>query len=207
MSALTANCGLFEMSAATIGPIVRCPVAKPQTNGMVGRYNGCVEDVQQSQHLHTSIQAKSWQTPSIDALSCTVSKFRRRPLRERRLCRRWPTGSVKCRNYFCYRYAISRDVAPFRALRFGGVEVTALDGVSLDMDNGVLATMLGPCGCSKSTLLRAVAELGPRSSGSIDEHGETPSTAGKRGILPSSFRMRRCCRGEPRLPTSAFPLR
>ncbi|HET7524390.1 MAG TPA: ABC transporter ATP-binding protein [Burkholderiaceae bacterium] len=41
--------------------------------------------------------------------------------------------------------------------RFG--EVTAVDGVSLDIDAGEFFTLLGPSGCGKTTLLRLIAGL------------------------------------------------
>ncbi len=60
-----------------------------------------------------------------------------------------------------------------------GGDVTALEGVSLDVPEGGLATMLGPSGCGKSTLLRAIADLVPPSEGSIEVHGATPGEARK----------------------------
>ena len=37
--------------------------------------------------------------------------------------------------------------------------VTALDGVSLDIDEGEFVCFLGPSGCGKTTLLRVIAGL------------------------------------------------
>ena len=49
----------------------------------------------------------------------------------------------------------------------GDKTVTALSGVSVDIAEGSLVTMLGPSGCGKSTLLRAIADLVPVSAGAI----------------------------------------
>ena len=56
-----------------------------------------------------------------------------------------------------------------RAFGSGDDAVTALSGVSVDIPEGTLVTMLGPSGCGKSTLLRAIADLVPLSAGS--HHG------------------------------------
>jgi NitT/TauT family transport system ATP-binding protein len=66
-------------------------------------------------------------------------------------------------------------------VRFGnGPElVTALAGVSFDIAEGSLVTMLGPSGCGKSTLLRAIADLVSLSKGEISVLGRTPAAARK----------------------------
>lgn len=66
-------------------------------------------------------------------------------------------------------------------VRFGdGPEaVTALAGVSFDIAEGSLVTMLGPSGCGKSTLLRAIADLVPLAEGDISVLGRTPAAARK----------------------------
>ncbi len=46
--------------------------------------------------------------------------------------------------------------------------VKALDGVSLDIEEGEFLSVLGPSGCGKSTLLRLIAGLTPPSAGSIE---------------------------------------
>ena len=46
-------------------------------------------------------------------------------------------------------------------------EVTALDGVSLDIASGEFFTLLGPSGCGKTTLLRTVAGFVEQDDGEI----------------------------------------
>ena len=54
-----------------------------------------------------------------------------------------------------------RDVAK----RFG--DVTALEDVTLDIDDGEFVTLLGPSGCGKTTLLRIVAGFERPSVGQV----------------------------------------
>ncbi|MFI5606896.1 ABC transporter ATP-binding protein [Amycolatopsis sp. NPDC051903] len=53
--------------------------------------------------------------------------------------------------------------------RFG--DVTAVDGVTLDIAGGEFLVLLGPSGCGKSTLLRAVAGLTPLDEGALELDG------------------------------------
>ncbi len=66
--------------------------------------------------------------------------------------------------------------------RYGSA--TALDGVSLTIAEGTLATLLGPSGCGKSTTLRIIAGLDRQSAGDvlIDGHAVTGLTAAQRNI-------------------------
>ena len=54
-----------------------------------------------------------------------------------------------------------------KTYRFGGSEVTAVDGVTLEVPHGKILTLLGPSGCGKSTTLRCVAGLERPSDGEI----------------------------------------
>jgi len=49
--------------------------------------------------------------------------------------------------------------------RSSGVETTALDTISLDIEQGEFVAIMGPSGCGKSTLLNIVAMLDTLSSG------------------------------------------
>ena len=50
--------------------------------------------------------------------------------------------------------------------QFGGV--TAVDGVSLEIGDGELFTLLGPSGCGKTTLLRLIAGFYTPDDGEIN---------------------------------------
>ena len=55
--------------------------------------------------------------------------------------------------------------------------VTALKGISLDIQTGEFLSLLGPSGCGKSTFLRVVADLIAPTGGSLQVLGVTPETA------------------------------
>jgi len=73
--------------------------------------------------------------------------------------------------------------------RFGAT--TALDDVSLSVDEGELVCFLGPSGCGKTTLLRCIAGLETQDCGDLRQRGETIShlPAGRRdfGIVFQSY--------------------
>ncbi|WP_049925923.1 ABC transporter ATP-binding protein [Halopiger goleimassiliensis] len=46
-------------------------------------------------------------------------------------------------------------------------DVTAIDGVELDVENGEFVVLVGPSGCGKSTLLRTIAGLESATAGSV----------------------------------------
>ena len=72
--------------------------------------------------------------------------------------------SVRCRDVSVRFFTESRSV-------------TALKGISLDIDDGEFLSLLGPSGCGKSTFLRVVADLIAPSGGSLEVLGVTPQTA------------------------------
>ena len=56
-------------------------------------------------------------------------------------------------------YLVLKDIVKTFASRGGVGEVTAVDGVSLNIEQGDLVTLLGPSGCGKTTTLRLIAGL------------------------------------------------
>lgn len=54
-------------------------------------------------------------------------------------------------------------------VRFGAT--TAVDDVTLELEEGAVLAVLGPSGCGKSTLLRAVAGLEPLTAGAVSWRG------------------------------------
>ena len=54
----------------------------------------------------------------------------------------------------------------------GGV-VTALDNISLNIQQGQFVTLLGPSGCGKTTLLRAISGFEELDSGEVHIAGES----------------------------------
>jgi ABC-type Fe3+/spermidine/putrescine transport system ATPase subunit len=65
-----------------------------------------------------------------------------------------------------------RDVTKTFEVR-GRPPVTAVDGVSLDVEHGTFCTLLGPSGCGKTTLLRMVAGFETPTRGTIAFDGRT----------------------------------
>ena len=58
--------------------------------------------------------------------------------------------------------------------------VTAIQGLDLDVAAGEFLTLLGPSGCGKSTFLRVVADLIPPSRGQVAVLGVAPQEARER---------------------------
>ncbi|MDY0910287.1 ABC transporter ATP-binding protein [Microbacterium sp. CFBP9034] len=56
-------------------------------------------------------------------------------------------------------------------------DVTALDGIELDVAEGEFVSLIGPSGCGKSTLLRLIADLDSATSGSIEVFGKPAQRA------------------------------
>jgi NitT/TauT family transport system ATP-binding protein len=60
----------------------------------------------------------------------------------------------------------------------GGRQVTALDGIDLDVATGEFVCLLGPSGCGKSTLLNAVAGFSPPTGGELTALGRPVAAPG-----------------------------
>lgn len=58
-----------------------------------------------------------------------------------------------------------------------GRELLVLDGISFDVEEGTLTTIVGPSGSGKSTLLNVLAGLEPYSSGSVKVRSNEKTTA------------------------------
>lgn len=56
-------------------------------------------------------------------------------------------------------------------------EVTALDGISVEIDSGEFLSLIGPSGCGKSTMLRLIGDLLAPTTGSITVNGKSPHQA------------------------------
>ena len=55
--------------------------------------------------------------------------------------------------------------------------VTALQGIDLQIEPGEFVSLIGPSGCGKSTLLRLIGDLLPPSSGTIEVNGKSAHQA------------------------------
>lgn len=55
--------------------------------------------------------------------------------------------------------------------RVGDVDVTAIDGISLHVDEAAFVVILGPSGCGKTTLLNMIGALDTPTSGSVQIDG------------------------------------
>jgi iron(III) transport system ATP-binding protein len=72
--------------------------------------------------------------------------------------------------------------------RLGRERITALDGVSLEIQPGQVFVLLGPSGCGKTTLLRCLAGLETPVEGRIAIGGEVLSDAGSDTFVPPEDR-------------------
>jgi len=68
-------------------------------------------------------------------------------------------------------------------------ELSVLHDVSLSLDRGESAVIMGPSGSGKSTLLHVVGALDPPTTGTVTLEGEDPYTLGERA--QAAFRNRR----------------
>ena len=64
--------------------------------------------------------------------------------------------------------------------RVGDVEVTAIEDISLHVDDSAFVVILGPSGCGKTTLLNMIGALDTPTSGSVRIGGKEISGASKR---------------------------
>jgi NitT/TauT family transport system ATP-binding protein len=55
--------------------------------------------------------------------------------------------------------------------------VTALQGIDLEIEAGEFVSLIGPSGCGKSTLLRVIGDLIPPTAGSVHVNGKTAHDA------------------------------
>ena len=61
------------------------------------------------------------------------------------------------------------------SVRFG--DLTAIERISLEIENGSFWTILGPSGCGKSTMLRLVSDLVPTAEGNVEILGKSTEAA------------------------------
>lgn len=66
-------------------------------------------------------------------------------------------------------------------------ELTAIENVSLQIDQGEFVTVIGPSGCGKSTLLRTIGGLQEPTTGIVRVDGEPPSVAQKAAAIGFVF--------------------
>ena len=59
-----------------------------------------------------------------------------------------------------------------RIFQVGGEEVRALDGLTVSLERGSLAAVVGPSGSGKSTLMALLGGLDTPSSGSVSVYGQ-----------------------------------
>jgi iron(III) transport system ATP-binding protein len=69
-----------------------------------------------------------------------------------------------------------------------GGRVHAVDGITFDVEDGELFTLLGPSGCGKTTTLRCVAGLETPDSGEIEVAGRTLYSSKRRVRVPANER-------------------
>lgn len=73
-----------------------------------------------------------------------------------------------------------RDIR--KCYRLGGEEIHALDGVSLDIEEGEFISIIGPSGSGKSTLMHILGCLDSPTSGTLKLDGTMIQDAGPREL-------------------------
>ena len=87
---------------------------------------------------------------------------------------------------------MTRDGAVFRVVdltkvyTMGEVQVHALRGVTLDVDEGQLLVLLGHSGSGKSTLLNIIGGLDVPTAGQVFYRGREMTAADERALTPSA---------------------
>lgn len=66
-------------------------------------------------------------------------------------------------------------------------EVTALQDVNLEVNDGEFVSLIGPSGCGKSTLLRVIADLTEATRGTMTVAGVTPHEARQKQLYGMAF--------------------
>src|SRR5258708_21125058 len=80
------------------------------------------------------------------------------------------------------------DSVALRVLPKGAAEGTALENISLEVDEREFSVIVGPSGCGKTSLLRLVAGLIRPSEGAIHLDGKPVTKPGKdRGMVFQSY--------------------
>ena len=60
---------------------------------------------------------------------------------------------------------------------YASADFTALQDISLELEQGAFWTILGPSGCGKSTMLRLVSDLVPAAAGEVSVLGKSTEEA------------------------------
>jgi NitT/TauT family transport system ATP-binding protein len=64
-----------------------------------------------------------------------------------------------------------------KVFRTKAADVTALDGIDLEVASGEFVSLIGPSGCGKSTLMRLIADLDQPTTGTVEVFGKSARQA------------------------------